>query len=116
MKRRSFLLACGTTAFAAGNDAKLRIGQIGTEHAHAAGKMEAMRSLTDLWEVVGVTGPKGYDGVKTLTVEELLATPDLKAVAVETRMERRSSSPRPSRPGSVRRHLSARWMSGPQRW
>lgn len=87
MKRRSFLLACGTTAFAAGNDAKLRIGQIGTEHAHAAGKMEAMRSLTDLWEVVGVTGPKGYDGVKTLTVEELLATPDLKAVAVETTIE-----------------------------
>lgn len=87
MKRRSFLLACGTAAFAAGNDTKLRIGQIGTEHAHAAGKMEAMRSLTDLWEVVGVTGPAGYEGVKTLTVEELLATPDLKAVAVETTIE-----------------------------
>jgi predicted dehydrogenase len=67
--------------------ARLRIGQIGTEHAHAGGKMEAMRSLTDLWEVVGVTGPKGYDGVKSMSVDELLAVPDLHAVAVETTLE-----------------------------
>ncbi|MBE7496621.1 MAG: Gfo/Idh/MocA family oxidoreductase [Verrucomicrobiaceae bacterium] len=87
MKRRSFLLACGTAAFAAGNDTRLRIGQIGTEHAHASGKMAAMRSLTDVWEVVGCTGPKGYEGVKSMSVEELLATPDLKAVAVETTIE-----------------------------
>jgi predicted dehydrogenase len=65
----------------------LRIGQIGTEHAHAGGKMEAIRSLTELWEVVGVTGPKGYEGVKSMTVEELLAVPDLNAVAVETTIE-----------------------------
>lgn len=87
MKRRSFLLACGTAAFAADSRSRLRIGQIGVEHAHAAGKMAAMRSLPDLWEVVGVAASKGYDGVKTMTVEELLATPDLKAVAVETRVE-----------------------------
>ncbi len=87
MKRRSFLLACGSTAFAATDSTKLRIGQIGTEHAHAAGKMAGIRSLTDLWEVVGMTGPKGYDGVKLMTVEELLAVPDLKAVAVETTVE-----------------------------
>lgn len=87
MKRRSFLLACGSTAFATSGSTKLRIGQIGTEHAHAAGKMTAMRSLTELWDVVGVTGPKGYDGVKSMSVEELLAVPDLKAVAVETTVE-----------------------------
>ncbi|MDZ4401265.1 Gfo/Idh/MocA family oxidoreductase [Prosthecobacter sp.] len=87
MKRRSFLLACGSTAFAASGSSTLRIGQIGTEHAHAAGKMVAMRSLTELWEVVGVTGPEGYEGVKSMTEEELLAVPDLKAVAVETRVE-----------------------------
>jgi predicted dehydrogenase len=87
MKRRSFLLACGSTAFAASGSSTLRIGQIGTEHAHAAGKMTAMRSLTELWEVVGVTGPKGYEGVKLMTVEELFAVPDLKAVAVETTVE-----------------------------
>jgi predicted dehydrogenase len=87
MKRRSFLLACGSTAFAASGSPTLRIGQIGTEHAHAAGKMTAMRSLTELWEVVGVTGPKGYEGVKSMAVEELLAVPDLKAIAVETTIE-----------------------------
>jgi predicted dehydrogenase len=87
MKRRSFILACGSTALAASDSSRLRIGQIGTEHAHAAGKMMAVRSLTQLWEVVGVTGPKGYDGVKSMSVEELLAVPDLKAVAVETTVE-----------------------------
>lgn len=87
MKRRSFLLACGSTAFAASGTSTLRIGQIGTEHAHAAGKMVAVRSLTDVWEVVGVTGPKGYEGVKSMSVEELLAMPDLKAVAVETTVD-----------------------------
>ena len=50
--------------------------------------MTAMRSLTDLWEVVGVVASdKGYDGVPVLTEEQLLSTPDLKAVAVETRVE-----------------------------
>ncbi|WP_395738343.1 Gfo/Idh/MocA family protein [Prosthecobacter sp.] len=88
MKRRAFILACGSTAFAsaAGGGGRLKIGQIGTEHAHAAGKMEAMRSLTELWEVVGVVAEKGYEGVPLLTEEKLLGTPDLKAVAVETRM------------------------------
>lgn len=88
MKRRAFLFACGSTAFAAGGGGgRLRIGQIGTEHAHAAGKMAAMRALTDLWEVVGVAAEKGYEGVPLMTEAQLLGTPDLKAVAVETRVE-----------------------------
>ena len=87
MNRRAFLFASASTAAFAASPARLRIGQIGTEHAHAAGKMEAMRSLTDLWEVVSVTGPNGYDGVKSMSVEELLAVPDLSAVAVETTIE-----------------------------
>ena len=90
MKRRSFILACGSTAFASaagGAGGRIKIGQIGTEHAHAAGKMAAMRSLTELWEVVGIAAEKGYEGVPTLTEEKLLSTPDLKAVAVETRVE-----------------------------
>ncbi len=90
MKRRTFILACGSTAFASaagGGGGRLKIGQIGTEHAHAAGKMAAMRALPELWEVVGVAGEKGYEGVPLMTEEQLLGTPDLKAVAVETRME-----------------------------
>ena len=50
--------------------------------------MEAMRALTDLWEVVGVAAEKGYEGVPLMTEAQLLGTPDLKAVAVETRMEK----------------------------
>ena len=88
MTRRTFLAAASASAaFANAASDRLRIGQIGTEHAHAGGKMEAIRSLTELWEVVGVTGQKGYEGVKSMTVEELLAVPDLKAVAVETTLE-----------------------------
>ena len=88
MNRRAFLFASASAAALADSTARrLRIGQIGTEHAHAGGKMEAMRSLTDLWEVVGVTGPKGYDGVKSMSVDELLAVPNLSAVAVETTIE-----------------------------
>jgi hypothetical protein len=68
MKRRTFLAAASASAaFANAASDRLRIGQIGTEHAHAGGKMEAIRSLTELWEVVGVTGPKGYEGVKSMT-------------------------------------------------
>lgn len=91
MKRRSFLLACSGTAAAiaadSGSPKKLRIGQIGTEHAHAAGKMDALRSLPDLWDIVGVAAKKGYDGIPLLTEEQLLNTPDLKAVVVETQVE-----------------------------
>jgi predicted dehydrogenase len=87
MNRRTFLFASASTAAFAAMPSRLRIGQIGTEHAHAGGKMEAMRSLTEVWEVVGVTGPKGYAGVKSMSVDELLAVPDLHAVAVETTLE-----------------------------
>ncbi len=71
---------------------RLRIGQIGTEHAHAAGKMEAMRTLKSLYEVVGIAGAsepkdKAYEKLPRLSEDELLALPDLKAVAVETRVE-----------------------------
>ncbi len=92
MNRRSFLLACGSAAVAAHAHAaastRLRIGQIGTEHSHAAGKMAAVRSLPELWEVVGVAAKKkGYDGIPLLTEDQLLNTPDLKAVIVETAVE-----------------------------
>ena len=37
-----------------GNRPRLRIGQIGTKHAHASGKMQTIRGLSDLFDVVGV--------------------------------------------------------------
>ena len=74
--------------------AKIRIGQIGTAHAHAGGKMETMRGSED-FEVVGVVEPdaarraaaessKTYAGVTWMTEEQLLNTDGLQAVAVET--------------------------------
>lgn len=100
MTRRHFLTT--TSAFAATSALKaapsrLRIGQIGTEHAHASGKMGALRSLPDLWEVAGLVEPDAsrlsvtqsepYAGVPVLSEAELFATPEVKAIAVETRME-----------------------------
>lgn len=105
MTRRHFLatsasaLAAHSSLAAAENKSQpLVIGQIGSTHAHAAGKMAAMRSLTDLWQVVGIVEPDPslqptltqkapYDGLSLMTEEQLLATPHLKAVAVETRVE-----------------------------
>ena len=76
---------------------KIRIGQIGTGHAHASGKMETMRK-SDEFEVVGVVESdprrradaeksKTYEGLKWMTVEQLLNVPNLQAVAVETQVK-----------------------------
>ena len=64
VSRREFLastIAVGTIACphvqGAQQHEKIRIGQIGTKHPHASGKISAMRSLGDLFEVVGVVEP-----------------------------------------------------------
>lgn len=72
--------------------AKIKIGQIGTHHPHASGKMAAIRSLSDTYEVVGLAELEGltprkhpaYAGLPTMSVDKLLATPGLQAVAIET--------------------------------
>ncbi len=108
--RRDFLKLSGLagTAYAAdwlplraenggAQPAKIRIGQIGTSHAHAAGKMETMRASED-FEVVGIVEPdeqkraalassKTYAGLPVMTEEELLNAPGLRAVAVETEVK-----------------------------
>jgi predicted dehydrogenase len=104
MTRRHFLAtsasafaAHGSHAIAADKSLPLLIGQIGSGHAHAAGKMSALRSLTDLWQVAGLVEPETslqatvtkkapYNGLTLMTEEQLLSTPHLKAVAVETRV------------------------------
>ena len=102
--RRDFLrlsgLACASLAaapfIANAQPAKsrIRIGQIGTAHAHASGKMETMRASAD-FEVVGIVEPderrrvalaesKTYGGIPVMAEEEMLNAPGLQAVAVET--------------------------------
>lgn len=73
---------------------KVRIGQIGTGHAHASGKLEVYRRSDD-YEVVGIAEPDpalrasaqrqtAYRDLNWMSVEELLNQPGLQAVAVET--------------------------------
>ena len=33
---------------------RIRVGQIGTKHGHAAGKLEAVKKLGELFELIGV--------------------------------------------------------------
>lgn len=79
-------------AYAAGD--KIRVGQIGTAHGHARGKMASLRRLTD-YDVVGVVEPDperraaaqrdaAYQGLPWLTEEQLFETKGVQVVAVET--------------------------------
>ena len=73
---------------------KIKIGQIGTAHGHAAGKLASYRKSAD-FEVVGLVEPDpqlrskaeaspDFRDVTWMSVEQLLNVPDLKAVAIET--------------------------------
>ncbi|NND99476.1 MAG: Gfo/Idh/MocA family oxidoreductase [Pirellulaceae bacterium] len=75
--------------------ARIRVGQIGTAHAHASGKMETLRKFSDTYEVVGVVEPdpkrkesamkqKAYAGVRWISEAELLNSEGLQCVVVET--------------------------------
>lgn len=74
----------------AGENAPYGIGQIGTEHGHASGKMQALRALPHLWRVAGLVDTAGrargpaYEGVPRLTEAQLLADATVPAVVVET--------------------------------
>lgn len=73
---------------------RIKIGQIGVGHGHAAGKMQVYRNSPD-FEVVGIVEPDEslrrqaeqsdvYRDLPWMTREQLLNTPGLQAVAIET--------------------------------
>ena len=73
---------------------KIKIGQIGTAHGHAADKLKTYRA-SDEYEVVGIVEPDpqlkrvaegqaAFRDLPWMTVDQLLNVPDLKAVAIET--------------------------------
>lgn len=76
--------------------ARIRIGQIGVGHAHAAGKMAVYRQ-SDEYEVVGIveedaqlrarTEAPPYAGLPLMTREQLFNVAGLQAVAVETKVQ-----------------------------
>ncbi len=108
--RRGFLkrstTACGLAAGAAvcmpaalraqdKSPKPIKIGQIGTAHGHATGKLSTLRKLDQDYQVVGVVEPDAarrkrfekaaaYRGLPWMSEADLLATPGLQAVAVET--------------------------------
>jgi len=102
LSRRDALSALAATTLAASSvrsaDSKqspIKIGQIGVGHAHAT-KLEVYRRSTD-YEVVGIVEPDkdlrersreqpAFRDLKWMTEEQLLNTPGLAAVLVETRV------------------------------
>jgi predicted dehydrogenase len=105
MERRDFLLsasaaAClgiaSTSSAAQAKKEKIKIGQIGTGHAHASGVFSQLRQVTDDYEIVGIVenNPQrrkalgdSYQGIKLISEEELLNTKGLQAVVVETEVQ-----------------------------
>lgn len=97
ISRRSFLggVLAGSAGAALGQATqvnRIKIGQIGTQHSHAAGKMEAVRRLSHLYDVVGLAGDEAstasvYEGLSRMSEDALLAVPGLEAVVVETNLE-----------------------------
>ena len=76
---------------------KIKIGQIGVCHEHASGNIEALKKMSDIYEIVGIVDDRSsnaarfgidnfkyYEGLKWMTEEELFNTPGLQAVTVET--------------------------------
>ncbi len=75
---------------------KIKIGQIGIGHNHGAAKAADCKRLPELFEFVGVAVPpedngylkrkelEVYKDMPFMSVEELLAIPDLDAVLIET--------------------------------
>ncbi|MDX1925262.1 MAG: Gfo/Idh/MocA family oxidoreductase [Pirellulaceae bacterium] len=77
---------------------KIRVGQIGTKHAHAVGKLQTVRKLSDHFEVVGIVESdskqrekvqqtEAFRGLQWLTTEQLLNRPGLQLVLVETEID-----------------------------
>ncbi|MEM7386115.1 MAG: Gfo/Idh/MocA family oxidoreductase [Verrucomicrobiota bacterium] len=101
MKRRTFISSVGLAlagSAASGEEKsgkKIRIGQIGTKHGHAEGKMASMRKLNDLFDVVGLVeedadlwdrakGMRGFRDLARRTEADLLGDESVQAVVVET--------------------------------
>ena len=103
-KRRQLLRTIATgpalawTGQVAAKSAKLKpvkIGQVGTKHAHAGGQASTIRKFSQHYELLGVVEPDEaqrkrmetrpeYQGVNWMTEEQLLNCSGLEAVAVET--------------------------------
>ena len=121
MRRRKFIgglaaALCAPSISKAVQPDKIKIGQIGLAHAHARGKLAAIRSLVEEYDFIGVVEPdaarrKSVRGVKFITEEEMLNTKGLQAVAIETRV--RDLVPTAARVVGTGRHIHLDKPAGP---
>ncbi len=97
MRRRKFIFSTAATLttapiYARANRPRIRIGQIGLAHPHSFGKLNAIRSLPDTYDLVGVVEPdlqlrRRAKGVNFISLEQLMNTKGLEAVAIETQVK-----------------------------
>ena len=77
---------------------KVKIAQIGVRHGHASGKMASLKKLPKYFEIVGIAAESPedekahrndgvYAGLKWLTQDEILNSPEIEAVCVETEID-----------------------------
>ena len=102
--RRTFLSAGAATVALASTmrapanpgPARIKIGQIGTSHPHALGKLDTILKYPQLFELVGIvendqkrrqTIAQRYPNLRWLPEAELLQSPGLQAIAVETSVD-----------------------------
>ena len=99
MTRRTFhslalSAAASSSLLAQADKPRLKVAQIGTRHAHATGHLAAILNSPD-YEFIGIAEPDAeararaekspaYASLKWMSVDELLQTPGLQVVAVET--------------------------------
>ena len=106
---------------------KIRVGQIGTKHAHASGKIDTVRKLSDHFEVIGVVeedatqrskveNSASYRGLSWMTSEQLLAVPGLQLVLVETEIDKLLETAEMSLAAGMHIHLDKPAGASLDRW
>jgi len=74
---------------------KIKVVQIGCGHDHAPAAIKCLKSLSEIFDVVGYVkfdseeevfkaNESSYDGVESITLEHAFAIPDLRAAVIET--------------------------------
>ncbi|MFA9478497.1 Gfo/Idh/MocA family protein [Phycisphaerales bacterium AB-hyl4] len=76
---------------------RIRVGQIGICHEHASAKIQTLKRMSDVFEIVGVVDDRAtsssrragddlspYEGLTWVTEKQLLSMPGLQAVFIET--------------------------------
>jgi predicted dehydrogenase len=115
-------LVAAASAAAPRSGKRIKVGQIGTGHAHASGKISTLRKLDDDYDIVGVAEPDAnlrrqwenhpaYRHLRWMSEEELLGTPGLEAVTVETAV--RDLVPTAARCVAAGKHLHLDKPAGP---